>query len=178
MQKNRIGLRKVSYFDNLEGLKVLQELVNEEGMNQEVAPKNINEELYKYWIEFIVKESFPIVEGSPQRRYRLACTTYWVTLDKKIIGLADIKHYLNQENSKVGGHIGIVLLKDYRNNGNGLRAMKLLVQKARNDFKIKDILITTQEDNYGMRKVCEKLGAVMTDIDEECHYWLKYSNNQ
>lgn len=174
MQK--INLREVSYDDGLDCLEVLKELANEENMNQLIAPKGINEELYKYWLDAVIKDSYEV--KTSLRKYKLACTTYWVTLDEKVIGLADIKHYLNYENSKVGGHIGIALLKDYRNKGIGYNTMKLLIEKTGKEFNISKILITTQEDNIPMRRVLEKLGGIMTEIDEECHYWLTYSKNQ
>ena len=49
----------------------------------------------------------------------------------------------------------------------------MLVEKARNEFGIEEILFTNEPDNFASRRLCEKIGAELTDIDEYCHYWLK-----
>ena len=103
----------------------------------------------------------------------IPCTTYWVMLDDKIVGLANIKHYLNDNLRKKGGHLGLSIAKDYRRKGYGLKATKLLIEKARNEFGIGDILLTNEPNNIPSRNMCEKLGAELTDIDEHCHYWIR-----
>ena len=50
---------------------------------------------------------------------------------------------------------------------------KLLIEKARTEFGIEDILFTNEPENIASRQMCEKLGAELTDIEEHCHYWLK-----
>ena len=47
------------------------------------------------------------------------------------------------------------------------------IEKARNEFGIEDILLTNEPNNIPSRKMCEKLGAELTDIDEHCHYWIR-----
>ena len=90
-----------------------------------------------------------------------------------IIGLSNIKHYLNDFLRKKGGHIGLSIAKEYRGKGIGLRATKLLIEKACNEFGITYILLTNEPENIASRALCEKIGAELTDIDEHCHYWLK-----
>ena len=74
-------------------------------------------------------------------------TAYWVMLDKKIIGIANIRHYLNDNLRKKGGHIGLAIAKDYRWKGLGLKATKLLIENARTEFGIEDILFTNKPAN-------------------------------
>ena len=94
-------------------------------------------------------------------------------LDDKIIGLANIKHYLNDSLRKKGGHLGLSLAKEYRRKGIGYRVVKILIEKARDEFKIDDILLTNDPTNVASRKLCEKIGAELSDVDEHCHYWIK-----
>lgn len=162
-------LREVSYNDNVEGLLFLQELVNEDGIMVAPAPKDIDESTYSTWLQS--KED--MAKGINLPEGFIPCTTYWVILDDKIIGLANIKHYLNDFLRKKGGHIGLSIAKDYRGKGLGLRAAKLLIEKARSEFGIEDILFTNEPKNIVSRNMCEKLGAELTDIDEHCHYWLR-----
>lgn len=162
-------LREVSYNDNVEGLLFLQELVNEDGIMVAPAPKDIDESTYSTWLQS--KED--MAKGINLPEGFIPCTTYWVILDNKIIGLANIKHYLNDFLRKKGGHIGLSIAKDYRGKGLGLRAAKLLIEKVRSEFGIEDILFTNEPKNIVSRNMCEKLGAELTDIDEHCHYWLR-----
>lgn len=167
--KQELWLKEITPNDSLEGLKFLQELVNEEGIMVAPAPKDINENTYGDWL----KSKADMAKGINLPEGFIPCTTFWVMLDDKIIGLANIKHYLNDFLRKKGGHIGLSIAKDYRRKGLGLKTTKLLIEKARNEFGIQDILFTNEPENIASRNMCEKLGAELTDIEEHCHYWLK-----
>ena len=167
--KQELWLKEITYNDSLEGLKFLQELVNEEGIMVAPAPKDINENTYGDWLQ----SKADMAKGINLPEGFIPCTTFWVMLDDKIIGLANIKHYLNDFLRKKGGHIGLSIAKDYRRKGLGLKTTKLLIEKARNEFGIQDILFTNEPENIASRNMCEKLGAELTDIEEHCHYWLK-----
>lgn len=167
--KQELWLKEITPNDSLEGLKFLQELVNEEGIMVAPAPKDINENTYGDWL----KSKADMAKGINLPEGFIPCTTFWVMLDDKIIGLANIKHYLNDFLRKKGGHIGLSIAKDYRRKGLGLKTTKLLIEKARNEFGIQDILFTNEPENIASRNMCEKLGAKLTDIEEHCHYWLK-----
>ena len=91
MENNRLWLREITANDDFEGLRFLQELVNEEGIMVAPAPKDINENTYGTWL----KSKEDMAKGINLPEGFIPCTTYWVMLDEKIIGLANIKHYLN-----------------------------------------------------------------------------------
>ena len=92
MENNeKLWLREVSVNDDYEGLRFLQELVNEEGIMVAPAPKDIDENSYGDWL----KTKVDVANGVNMPEGFIPCTTYWVMLDNKIIGLANIKHYLN-----------------------------------------------------------------------------------
>ena len=168
-KKENLWLKELTENDGIEGLRYLQNIVNEEGIMVAPAPKDIDETTYPKWL----KEKADTAKGINMPEGYIPCTTYWVMLDDKIVGLANIKHYLNDYLRKKGGHLGLSLAKEYRGKGIGYKATKLLIEKARNDFGIEDILLTNEPENTASRKLCEKLGAELTDIDEHCHYWIK-----
>ena len=86
------------------------------------------------------------------------CTTYWVIYENRIIGLANIKHYLNNFLRKKGGHIGIALAKEYRGRGIGYDTARLLVEKARSEFGIEDILMKRTRE-HSEQKALRKAGC-------------------
>ena len=164
-----LWLRELTENDGLEGLRFLQELVNEEGIMVAPAPKDIDESSYPSWLRAKVDTArgINLPEGF------IPCTTYWVMLGDKVIGFANIKHYLNDALRKKGGHIGLALAKEYRGKGLGVQTAKLLIEKARNEYGIGEVLLTNEPENMASRRMCEKLGAELTDIDEHCHYWVR-----
>ena len=92
--------------------------------------------------------------------------------DPQILTSFESKKY-NDFLRKKGGHLGLSLAKEYRGKGLGYKTTLLLIDKARSEFGIDDILLTNEPDNIASRKLCEKLGAELTDIDEHCHYWIR-----
>jgi len=167
--EEKLWLKEISLNDGNDALEFLQELVNEEGIMVAPAPKDIDENSFHGWLQSKVE----IAGGINLPEGFIPCTTYWIILDNKLIGLGNIKHYLNDFLRKKGGHIGLSIAKEYRGKGLGLKSTKLLIEKARNEFGIEDILFTNEPENLASRKMCEKLGAELTDIEEHCHYWLK-----
>lgn len=165
----KLWLRELTENDGLDGLKYLKDIVNEEGIMVAPAPKDIDETTYPEWL----KTKADTAKGINMPEGYIPCTTYWVMLDDNIIGLANIKHYLNDFLRKKGGHLGLSLAKEYRGKGLGYKTTLLLIDKARSEFGIDDILLTNEPDNIASRKLCEKLGAELTDIDEHCHYWIR-----
>ena len=164
MQKNNISLRQISLNDNLEGLEVLKNIAYDETSNNESpVPEEIDENLYKGFL-------FLCEEETKKEDY---CFRYWILLDNKIIGYADIKNPKDEEYKTKVGNIGIVLIKEYRNKGLGLKILKLLVSKAKKEFKMDKILIVTGENNISMRRLIERIGGNLEDINEKCQYWIK-----
>ena len=166
---NRIWLREVTANDGTEGLRLLQKLVREEGAMVSPAPADIDEGMYPAWL----REKADTAKGIDLPEGYVPCTTYWIMCGDRIIGIGNIKHRLNDDLRKKGGHIGIALAADMRRKGYGYTAAKLLVEKARSEFGIGDILMTTDPSNTASRRLCEKLGAELVDTDGHCHYLIK-----
>lgn len=172
MNDKKLWLRELTKNDGLEYLKYLQDIVDEEEIMVAPAPKDIDETTYSEWL----KTKADTAKGINMPEGYISCTTYWVMLDDEIIGLANIKHYLNDFLRKKGGHLGLSLAKDYRGKGIGYKASKLLIEKARDEFGIGNILLTNEPDNVASRKLFAKLGAELSDINEHCHYWIRKQN--
>ena len=107
---NEIHLREVTVDDSAEGLRFLQDIVREEDIMVAPAPKDIDESTYPGWLRIKADTA----KGLNMPEGYVPCTTYWVIYENRIIGLANIKHYLNNFLRKKGGHIGIALAKEYR----------------------------------------------------------------
>lgn len=58
-------------------------------------------------------------------------TTYWLVEGGEIIGVSNLRHYLNERIRYHGGHIGLGVRPSYRGRGFGNRLMALTIGEAR-----------------------------------------------
>ena len=92
-------------------------------------------------------------------------TTYLAVREKDnyIVGMIDIRHYLNEFLKQFGGNIGYDVRKSERNKGYAKQMLKLALEKCK-DLKMKKVLITCDEDNIASEKVILSAGAKFEDI--------------
>ena len=83
--------------------------------------------------------------------------------DNYIVGMIDIRHYLNEYLTQVGGNIGYSVRKSERNKGYAKQMLKLALEKCK-ELKIKKVLITCDEDNIASEKVILSANAKLEDI--------------
>ena len=83
--------------------------------------------------------------------------------DNYIVGMIDIRHYLNEYLTQVGGNIGYGVRKTERNKGYAKQMLKLALEKCK-ELKIKKVLITCDEDNIASEKVILSANAKFEDI--------------
>ena len=83
--------------------------------------------------------------------------------DNYIVGMIDIRHYLNDFLKQFGGNIGYSVRKSERNKGYAKQMLKLALEKCK-DLKMKKVLITCDEDNIASEKVILSAVAKLEDI--------------
>ena len=96
--------------------------------------------------------------------------------DNYIVGMIDIRHYLNEYLTQVGGNIGYGVRKTERNKGSAKQMLKLALEKCK-DLKIKKVLITCDEDNIASEKVILSANAKLEDIrnvdgENKKRFWI------
>ena len=96
--------------------------------------------------------------------------------DNYIVGMIDIRHYLNEYLTQVGGNIGYSVRKTERNKGYAKQMLKLALGKCR-DLKMKKVLITCDEDNIASEKVILSANAIFEDIrsadgENKKRFWI------
>ena len=83
--------------------------------------------------------------------------------DNYIVGMIDIRHYLNEFLKQFGGNIGYSVRKSERNKGYAKQMLELALEKCK-DLKMKKVLITCDEDNIASEKVILSANAKFEDI--------------
>ncbi len=102
---------------------------------------------------------------------------------KKLVGMVDIRHYLNDNLYHYGGNIGYSIKPTERNKGYGTRQLALAIKKWQELKKLgivnsDKILITCNETNIGSKKIILANGGKYENtIDNEKtkieRYWIK-----
>ena len=97
--------------------------------------------------------------------------------DNYIVGMIDIRHYLNEYLTQVGGNIGYSVRKTERNKGYAKQMLKLALEKCK-ELKIKKVLITCDEDNIASEKVILSANAKFEDIrnvdgENKKRFWIE-----
>ena len=97
--------------------------------------------------------------------------------DNYIVGMIDIRHYLNEFLKQFGGNIGYSVRKSERNKGYAKQMLKLALEKCK-ELKIKKVLITCDEDNIASEKVILSANAKFEGIrcidgENKKRFWIE-----
>lgn len=93
-----IKFDRIDTKSGMDGLVLLKEISNDQdSFGESPVPKEINEYFYRGFL-LLSEEESKLDDESP-------CDRYWVLLDDKKIGYADIKHCLDDESRRIGGEL-------------------------------------------------------------------------
>lgn len=105
-------------------------------------------------------------------------TTFWLVLGNNYLGGANIRHRLNKNLKKIGGHIGYEIDAQFRQKGYGTLILKLALRKAKK-LGIKKVLVTCDQTNLASKKIIEKNGGVLDNKiivekgkPDKLRYWI------
>lgn len=99
-------------------------------------------------------------------------TRFWLVANGRPVGMGKLRHYLNDNLRKIGGHIGYCIRPSERGKGFGNVLLREMLKKAR-ELHIPKALITCDEPNAASRRVIEYNGGILERIESgECYYWI------
>jgi len=97
----------------------------------------------------------------------------------RIVGRVSIRHTLNEFLEKIGGHIGYVVVSEFRRRGYATEILRQALEIAREDLGIRRVLVTCDDDNVGSIRTIEKNGGRLenvipgTDLEKaKRRYWI------
>jgi predicted acetyltransferase len=100
----------------------------------------------------------------------------------RIVGRVAIRHALNDFLLRVGGHIGYVVVPEFRRRGYATEMLRRSLAIAHRTLGIHRVLVTCDDDNVGSIRAIEKNGGVLenivagTDLDPpKRRYWIALS---
>ena len=83
---------------------------------------------------------------------------------ERIVGRVAIRHMLNDFLQPVGGHIGYVVVPQFRRLGYATAMLRLALQFAHNQLGLDHVLVTCDDDNIGSIKTIENNGGVLESV--------------
>ena len=96
-----------------------------------------------------------------------------------IVGRVSIRHALNPYLERVGGHIGYVVVPEFRRRGVATEMLRQALVIARDELGLGRVLVTCDDDNVGSIRTIEKNGGVLESVvaDPEMatpkrRYWI------
>ena len=83
---------------------------------------------------------------------------------ERIVGRVAIRHVLNDVLQRVGGHIGYVVVPEFRRQGHATAILRLALQFANDKLGLEHVLVTCDDDNVGSIKTIENNGGVLENV--------------
>lgn len=167
-EKMIIKLRELSLEDSREVYDMLQEIgPGENGFGNNAYGLSFEE--FKQFLQKNVNSA----KGIELTAGHVPQTIYWLFIDGRPVGIGKLRHYLNDQLLKRGGHIGYSIRPTQRAKGYGNILLNEVLKKAK-EKEIKEALLTCNEDNILSRNVIETNGGELEDICEgKCRYWIR-----
>ena len=126
-------------------------------------------ENYCEWVQYTRKVEEGLIPD------RVSSSTF-IAIDKitkSLIGIIDIRHYLNEEHF-YSGHIGYSIRPTLRGKGYGIRILELGIEKAK-ELNIEKLLLSCKKSNIASQKVIERNGGILEkEILDEGEVYLVY----
>ena len=127
------------YNEKYSGIGKLKEIEN-----------NIKYEEYLKYLDKMKDEEYTKKHNDVQQ------TTYFLVRksDNKIIGITNLRHYLNEKLLKCGGHIGYGIRPSERGKGYGKIALSLTLKEAKK-INLKEVRVDCLDNNKASVKIIE-----------------------
>ena len=128
------------------------------------------------YLEVLFEQEQGINPPSPRH---VPSTFLFAFVGGRIVGRVTIRHWLNELLEREGGHIGYVVVPEFRRRGYATAILRLALGIARERCGVDRFLVTCDDDNVGSIRTIEKNGGIFErvvngpDLKRPVrHYWI------
>jgi predicted acetyltransferase len=82
----------------------------------------------------------------------------------RIVGRVTIRHWLNESLLRLGGHIGYVVVPEFRRRGYATEMLRQSLAILRQRFGLSRVLVTCDDNNVGSIRTIENNGGVLENV--------------
>lgn len=132
-----------------------------------------NEERYPFPLDFdhsdfaaMLRKLNDFHQGANIPEGFVPSTTYWLIINNELIGVTNIRHYLNERIRHAGGHIGLGIRPSARGQGFGNLLMQRSIEKAQ-ALGINPVHIHCYKDNLASAQAIIRNGGVLDSEIED-----------
>jgi predicted acetyltransferase len=116
---------------------------------------------FRRYLEILAEQEKGINIPSPDY---VPSTFLFAFVGSRIVGRASIRHRLNEFLMRKGGHIGYVVVPEFRRRGYATAILRLALDVAQRKAGTERLLVTCDDDNIGSIRTIEKNGGVLENI--------------
>lgn len=116
---------------------------------------------FRRYLEVLAEQEQGINLPSPQH---VRFTFLFAFVGTRVVGRVSIRHSLNAFLEREGGHIGYVVVPEFRRQGHATRMLRLALQVARDRCGLDRVLVTCDDDNTGSIRTIEKNGGRLENV--------------
>lgn len=103
----------------------------------------------------------------------------------RIVGRTSIRHSLNEDLARVGGHVGYAVVPEFRRRGYATAILRSSLRIAYGQLGIRRVLVTCDDDNVGSIRTIERNGGILEDVitgpdleKPKRRYWIDAATTQ
>jgi predicted acetyltransferase len=85
-------------------------------------------------------------------------------LSGRIVGRVSIRPSLNERLERTGGHIGYVVVPEFRRRGYATTMLEMGLGILHDEFGVRRVLVTCDDNNVASMRTIEKCGGVLEDV--------------
>ena len=133
--------------------------------------------LFRRYLEVLAEQDQGV--NLPSARH-VPSTFLFAFVGNRIVGRTSIRHSLNEFLHRVGGHIGYVVVPEFRRQGYATAILRESLQIARDKCGLYRVLVTCDDDNIGSIRTIEKNGGILENVVDgpdlakpKRRYWIE-----
>lgn len=149
------------------GLSLIKPTLGYEASYREYIEELGDEERYPFPLDFDHSDFAALLDrladyeaGRNLPAGYVASSTFWLVESGELIGVSNLRHSLNEEIRRCGGHIGLGIRPSRRARGLGAELMSLTIQEA---WKrgIEEVHVHCYKANKASAKIIESNGGIL-----------------
>ena len=91
-------------------------------------------------------------------------TFLFAFVDQRIVGRVSIRHRLTDTLIHAGGHVGYVVVPEFRRRGYATAMLRLALDIARDRLGLDRVMISCDDDNIGSIRTIERNGGILENV--------------